>query len=115
MGGVLERLKGPRRPELWLLAAALAACALLLGARSGPGETALEARMARVFSQVDGAGRVSVLLNRAPDGETVTGAVIVADGADNVRVTLELQRAAKALLGLELESLEVLDREEASR
>ena len=111
---MLERLKGPRRPELWLLAAALAACALLLGGRLSPGGTALEARMARVLSQVDGAGRVSVLLNRAADGERVTGAVIVAEGAKDVRVMLALQRAAKALLGLELEAVEVLDREEAS-
>ena len=111
---MLEKLKGLRRPELLLAAVALAACALLLGGRVAGGETSLEARMARVLSQMEGAGRVSVLLNRGSD-ERVTGAVIVAEGADNLRVMLELQRAAKALLGLELEDIEVLDREEASR
>lgn len=112
---MLEKLKALHRPELLLGMAALVACALLLGGRSSGGETALEARMARVLSQVDGAGQVSVLLNRAADGETVTGAVIVAEGADDLRVLLALQRAAKALLGLDLDAIEVLDREEASR
>ena len=115
MDGVLEKLKSLCRPELALLAAALAAGALLLGGRQGSGETGLEARMARVLSQVEGAGRVSVLLNRAADGESVSGAVIVAEGADDVHVLLALQRAAKALLGLDLEAVEVLNREEASR
>lgn len=112
---MLDKLKSLRRPELLLAAAVLAAGALLLGGRAAGGESALEARMARVFSQVEGAGRVSVLLNRASDGQRVTGAVIVAEGADDLRVLLELQRAAKALLGLELEAVEVLDMEEASQ
>ena len=110
---MLERLKGLRYAGTLAAVAALAACALLLG-HSGGGD-ALEARMARVLSQVEGAGQVSVLLSRGPDGETVTGAVIVAQGADSVRVQLELQRAVRALLGLELDAIEVLDMKEASR
>lgn len=112
---MLEKLKGLRRPELLLLAAALASAALLLGGRLTPAESSLEARMARVLSQIDGAGRVSVLINRGAEGEQATGAVIVAEGAEDVRVMLELQRAAKALLGLELEAIEVFDREEGTR
>ncbi len=104
---MLDRLKGLRFGEVLLAAAVLAVC-MLLAARSGGGSTALEERMETVLSQVEGAGRVRVLLSRAEDGGPVTGAVIVAEGASSMRVLLELQRAAKALLALDLEQIEVL-------
>ena len=107
---MLDRLKGLRYGEILLAAAVIAACALLLG-RSGGGD-ALEKRMEAVLSQVDGAGRVRVLVSRTDEG-AATGAVIVAEGAHSVRVLLELQRAAKALLGLELDQIEVLGMREA--
>lgn len=101
-----EKLKGIRHMGVLILLALLAAAVLLMGRL--PGAEDLEGRMARVLSQVRGAGGVSVLLRG--DGENVTGAVIVADGAGSVRVMLELQRAAQALLGLEAENVEVLEK-----
>ena len=103
---MLEKLKGLRFGEALLAVAAVAACALLLG-RVGGGETDIEARMEAVLSQVEGAGRVRVLVSRSENGRAA-GAVIVAEGADSVRVMLELQRAATALLDLEPEAVEVL-------
>ena len=115
---MLEKLKGARRIEVFLVLAALAACVLLLGRGAQTAQDTLEARMAAVFSQIEGAGRVSVILSRgeAVSGSegAVTGAVIVAQGASRAGVLLELQRAAQALLGLELDSIEVLRMEDAS-
>jgi len=93
--------------ELLLALAVVAVCALLLGGRAG--SDTLEARMEKALSQVEGAGRVCVVLSRSGENGPVTGAVIVAEGADSVRVLLELQRAARALLALELDCIEVLD------
>ena len=105
-------MKGLRYGEILLAAAVLAACALLMSRWGGSGGT-LEKRMEAVLSQVDGAGRVRVLLRSEQEGGPVSGAVIVAEGARSVRVLLELQQAAKALLGLPLESIEVLGMKEA--
>ena len=109
--GKWRALKGLRFGEALLAVAVLAAC-VLLWSRSA-GSTGLEGRMERVLSQVEGAGRVRVLLNGVQDDSPVTGAVIVAEGADSVRVLLELQRAAATLLNLDLNQVEVLNMGEA--
>ena len=106
-------MKGLRYGEILLAAAVLAACALLLSRWGGDGGS-LEKRMEAVLSQVEGAGRVRVLLSRESEGGPATGAVIVAEGARSARVLLELQQAVKALLGLPLESIEVLGMKEAA-
>ena len=106
---MLEKLKGVRHLELLLALLALAACVLLSG-RFSSGEVPLERRMAETLSRVEGAGRVSVVLRCGEDGEA-QGAVIVAEGADDLRVMLSLQRAAQSLLGVETARIEVLPME----
>ena len=101
-----EKLKGVRHIGLLAAFAALAVLVLLAGRL--PAQDSLEARMERVLSHIDGAGRVSVLLSGGEDG--VTGAVIVAEGAGDLTVLLELQSAAQALLGLDAARVEVLER-----
>lgn len=117
-----EFFRGARRIEwLILLAAAVMVLVITSGNVSAPQTqpegTELERRLASVLSSVEGAGRVKVLIYEktaaqsaygAQGDVTVGGVVIVADGAKDVRVSLELQRAAKAFLGIELQDIEVL-------
>ena len=101
-----EMLRGARRIEFWIAAAAI--CALLAlsmgGGDSGAEDT--EARMERILSRIEGAGRVTVMLS-GEEG-AIEGAVVAASGAGDARVVLELQRAVRALTGLELEKIEIV-------
>ena len=102
-----DLLKGARRIEFWIAAAA--ACALLalaLSGGTGSGTDSDEARMERILSRIEGAGKVSVMLSGGEDAPG--GAVVAASGADDARVVLELQRAVRALTGLELEKIEIV-------
>jgi hypothetical protein len=124
MGNFWAALKGAKRMEWILLLAVAAALILLVTSRgvTGGGGTDLEARMEAVLSQVQGAGRVKVLVSEgeadAASGsfsqqaqEAVQGVVIVADGADDVRVALELAAAAQALTGVDADAIQVLKME----
>lgn len=130
MGGwerVVSALRGARRVE-WIALIALLALAVLL-TQSGTREetqnaqtTPVEQRMESVLSMVRGAGKVRVLVReRTPstasfasgteEGQPV-GVVVVAEGANDLRVALELARAVQALLGVEMNQIEVLKMEE---
>ena len=63
MKQLCELLKGARRIEFWIAAAAVCALlALSLGSGdSGAGDA--EARMQRILSRIEGAGRVTVMLS----------------------------------------------------
>ena len=102
-----ELLKGARRIEFWIAAAAVCALlALALGGGTNTRADDVEARMERILSRIEGAGRVTVMLSGvegAPEG-----AVVAASGADSARVVLELQRAVQALTGLELGKIEIV-------
>lgn len=110
---LLERLRGARRIELF---AALALAALLALALTGgfhgkdDGGTDLEGRLERVLSRIDGVGSVSAMV--AQDGEgRVTGAVIVADGLEDMRAWLAVQRAVEALIGVEPDRIEIIGKD----
>ena len=123
MGNFWAALKGAKRMEWIILLAVGAALILLLSSRSTAPEgqqTALEARMEAVLSAVRGAGRVRVLVSSGEDDsqafaqqdpKSVRGVVIVADGADDIRVALELSGAAQALLGVDADKIQVLKME----
>ena len=122
MGNFWAALKGAKRMEWILLLAVAAALILVMTSRSAPesGQTTLEARMEAVLSQVQGAGCVRVLVSEG-EGDTqafsqenlqsVRGVVIVADGADDIRVALELSAAAQALTGVDAGKIQVLKME----
>lgn len=99
--------RGANRIGLILLVAALAALSLLAGnlARDGGGAgLEIEARLAAVLSQVEGAGRVRVAVGEGEGG----GVLVVAQGADNLKVALALSRAVRTVLGVENAEIEVL-------
>ena len=121
MGNFWAALKGAKRMEWILLLAVAAALVLLVSNQGGAGgaRTELEARMESVLSQVEGAGRVRVLVSEgegdaqafSQQGKSVQGVVIVADGAGDVKVALELSGAAQALLGVDANKIQVLKME----
>ena len=97
----------PEKSRLLLLALLLGALLLLLpakssGERSGPGAKAQfdsdEEKLCAVLEQIEGCGRVYVLLRQQRDG--AGGAVVVCDGADSASVTLEIVNAVSAYTGL---------------
>ena len=71
----------------------------------------VETRLARVLSQIAGAGQVEVLVME--DGcDGVRGVLIVADGAAELTVRTELMRAAMTALDVPASSVEVFARNE---
>ena len=117
----LQRLRGARHIEWALLTGLLAAALLLLsGASQETGvSTSLERRMENVLSMIEGAGRVRVLVNQAESAPVFSdqsaqpsGVIVVAEGAGNMKVNLELQRAVQAFLGVEADQIEILSMKE---
>lgn len=101
--------------DAWLLLA-IAACALvciLLGmGEQQPSANEDEARLNRVLSAMEGAGTVeSAVFYTQGDESVPCGAVIVAEGAQDISVRLKLIRAACTLLGLDASQVEVFKRE----
>lgn len=114
MKKLLEALK----KDAWLVAL-FALCAfgcLLLGRGDGTAaasSTAEEARLARVLSAMQGAGRVDVaVFYEDAENAVPCGAVVVADGAGDAAVQLRLARAVMTLLPLKADQIEVFQRKE---
>lgn len=117
---VLSRLRAALTPQaVVLLAAALLLC-WLAAASQRTGALPLETRLARTLSCMEGAGRVEVTIRTrevASSGgvfgtsvsESVPyGAVVVAQGAQDPLVEMELRQAVCALLGLPASSVSVV-------
>ena len=107
MKQLIEALKSARKLEICIAVAALAALlALSIGGGTGQQASEEELRMQRILSRIEGAGRVSVMLSG--DGMCCMGAVVASSGAEDISVMLQLQRAVRALTGLELEQIEIV-------
>ena len=117
---VLSRLRAALTPQaVALLAAALLLC-WLAAASQRTGASPLETRLARTLSCMEGAGRVEVTIRTrevASSGgvfgtsvsESVPcGAVVVAQGAQDPLVEMELRQAVCALLALPASSVSVV-------
>ncbi len=109
------RQRSPVRARTWALLALLAVAALVLlssGVHSSDVRSETEARLERVLSEVEGAGRVKVMVFEGTDGET--GVLVVATGARDVGVRLRLQTAVQTVLGIDNARIDVSAMEEAS-
>ena len=117
---VLSRLRAALTPQaVMLLAAALLLC-WLAAASQRTGALPLETRLARTLSCMEGAGRVEVTIrtrevasSSGVFGTSVSesvpcGAVVVAQGAQDPLVEMELRQAVCALLGLPASSVSVV-------
>ncbi|MBR4080315.1 MAG: hypothetical protein IKK21_00845 [Clostridia bacterium] len=116
--GVMKQLPAQLRKDAWLLAALAAAVlgCLLLGAGEGASvpRTDEEARLARVLSAMEGAGQVEVAVfyDSSEESAVPCGVVVVADGAQDVAVRLQLSRAVETLLGVDASQVDVFKRRE---
>lgn len=105
MKKLLETLKGARWVELLLLCLVVCLFLMMLMQEEGHiGTLSLEEKIARSLSCVEGAGKVQVLLGEDDD----SGIVVIAEGAGNIRVMLDLQRSVSTLTGLPVEKIEIL-------
>ena len=103
----MTRFRELLRRDGWLYAA-IALCvvlALSVSASSSPDE---ETRIARVLSEIAGAGSVSVTIYT--EDSQPCGAVVVASGAEDIAVRLRLQEAVTTLLGLDSSRVAVYPR-----
>ena len=112
MKTLVERLRAARFMEVGLLIVALAILGLMMlnagsNAREDVRGTSLEIRLARLLQQIDGVGRVNVMIAQDDDG-AVTGVVIVAGGLSDVRTCLEIESAVQALLGVDLDHIRII-------
>ena len=109
MNQLFEALKSARRIEILVILAMI--CVLIVLWMGGGGDVRQqdgeEARMERLLSSIEGAGRVSVMISRNAEGE-IGGVVVAASGADDLRAMLELQQAVRTLTGLELDRIEIV-------
>ena len=117
----LDAVKKMKGGAWALLLAVCAAVLLLFPVSSSPAAamTEEEQRFSATLSRIAGAGEVRVSVSYAQaassfgsGARTPMGAVIVAQGAGDVAVRLNLTRAAEALLGLDPGAVEVFEMEE---
>lgn len=117
---VLSRLRAALTPQAALLLAAALLLGWLAAHEQRTDASSLEERLARTLSCMEGAGRVEVTIRTrevnasggafgASASESVPcGAVIVAQGAQDPLVEMELRQAVCALLGLPASSVSVV-------
>lgn len=113
------------KTTIWLLLAMGAlALSLLFGSVEADGATQTEKRIAEVLGAIHGAGQVEVALFYTAEESAAfsssanakpTGAVIVAQGAADMQVRLQLIRAVRTLLGLDENAVDVFVMEEGRR
>lgn len=99
-------LKGARKIEIFLVVIAIALCLMaFLGRGDESASTGLERRLERALSSISGAGNVTVMITES--GGEVIGVLIVAEGANDMRVNIALAEAARKLLGVESRDIEI--------
>ena len=132
--GLWKKMKSVRHAE-WIVLVILVGVAgsLLMqnggaGPRAESGQSDLEKRLAHVLSSITGAGQVEVIIYTTqgapaqPAGsfgalsppraeEKPCGVIVVAEGAGNMQVRLDLARAVQTLLNLPASAVEVLPKE----
>lgn len=99
-----QRIRERLHRDGWLilaLAAATLLCFLLSNLENpASSQTSQEARLSRVLSSMAGAGQVEVAVFYQEESTLPCGAVVVAQGADDAGIRVQLTRAVCTLLGL---------------
>lgn len=104
----LARLRCVRGMEWAAAAIAVGVIALLLTAQPDTASQ-YEKRVRQILECVEGAGQVSVMISEyEKEGSMHTGVVVMAEGADSIRVCMELTRAVCTLTGAEEADVEVI-------
>ena len=112
MRRLLDDLRGARHIALFAALALLALAALLAmnvrGTRD-TGGTALELRLQRLLSGLDGVGQVRVMITTDGEGRP-EGVAVVCDGLCDMRAYLEIQSAIQALLDVDVTRIRIIGR-----
>ena len=113
----LARLRFPKGAAGILLALLCCGAAVLMMQffpAGGSGMTAEEMRISQTLSRIAGAGETRGAIYYAQEASAFgggarspVGAVVVAQGAEDIGVRLQLQRAAETLLGLPASRVEI--------
>lgn len=69
-------------------------------------QTAFEARLSDILSDIDGAGTVSVFAYEEKDA--IVGIIVIASGADNVDVRLNILKAIQTVLKAPTTNIQIL-------
>lgn len=102
-----DALRGARKAELFVILAI--AAILLLGLMKSSGDSqsgAMESRLSDTLEKIRGAGKVQVMINEDSQGNPV-GILIVAEGAENISVRLEILKSVKTLMGVDADQIEI--------
>lgn len=111
MKNLMGLLKSARWFELLVFVALIAillVCALNSSGQKSALYTDEERRLGEVLSEIDGAGRVLVMLRQNAADGSYCAAVVTAEGAENLRVMFKLQQVVKTLTGLKTEQIEIV-------
>ena len=110
----MKKMKELMQDKRLLLLLAALLCALQFVPVTQSGMTQEEKRIARILSQIAGAGRVEVTVyyneNDSAFGasKTCVGALAVCEGAGDIGVRINITHALETLLGLTTEDVAVL-------
>ena len=124
MFGALRRgIRGTRGIEFLLIAVAVAVLGMaVMNSMQKPTQqmdarTDMERRLEDVLGEISGAGKVRVMVSESTnEAQTafseqaaggIRGVLVVAEGAEDLRVRMEIQRAVQALLDVELSAIEI--------
>ncbi|HWQ57940.1 MAG TPA: hypothetical protein VN540_02895 [Clostridia bacterium] len=66
----------------------------------------VEKRLEDILSSIEGAGEVKVMIVRAEDG-SVQGAIVTAEGAEDIAVCEKLRNAVRTVLGIQIGQVEI--------
>lgn len=99
------------RISQWLLLAAAICILAIIGMGNTENRASLsteeEKRMERILSEIEGAGKTTVMIS-CGEGNEKHGVVVAASGIKNIQTMLEMQRAVQTLTGLDLNQIEIV-------
>jgi len=104
----LEEIKGAKKLEWFLLAAAIS---ILLLACLGKNDSSSalrsesEKRLISALNRIEGIGRADALIS-SEDG--YTRVLVIAEGVDDMNVYLNIQHAVRTIVGIELSNIEIV-------
>lgn len=102
-----DALRGARRAELFVILA-IAAILILALMKTGTyaNQGSMEKRLSDTLEKIHGAGNVQVMINEDSQGNPV-GILIVAEGAGDISVRLEILQSVKTLMGVDADQIEI--------
>lgn len=70
-------------------------------------QTEFETRLSSILDDIEGAGKVSVFVN-TNENDVVTGIIVVASGASQIKVKLDMLKAIQTVLSVPTANIEII-------